>query len=82
MIPISQRLRAYSEPVGDGKGTWRKVGLCQEAADIMDEVVEVLALARVDVVNWYRTFSYSDAEQYPAVQRIDAALAKAKGKQE
>jgi hypothetical protein len=82
MIPISQRLRARLEPIGDGSGKWRPDGLCQEAADVNDALVAALEAARVDVVNWYQTFSYSDAEQYPAVKRIDAALAKAKGKQE
>jgi len=36
MISISERLRARQEPVGDGSGKWRKDGLCQEAADVID----------------------------------------------
>lgn len=69
MISISERLRARCEPVGDGKGTWRKDGLCQEAADTIDALVAVLE----DV-------GETDSAEFNI--RVRSALAKAKGKQE
>ena len=70
MIPISQRLRARLEPVGDGSGKWRPDGLCQEAANVVDALVEALELNR-RWVDW-------DGDR----DIINAALAKAKGNQE
>lgn len=69
MISISERLRARQEPVGDGSGKWRKDGLCQEAADVVDALVAALELNR-RWVDW-------DGDR----DIINAALAKAKGKQ-
>lgn len=71
MITITERLRAYSEPVGDGKGTWRKVGVCQEAADTIDALVWVLEKMGDKTIGEY---------ELDVMRR--AALAKAKGKQE
>lgn len=70
MITISQRLRARLEPVGDGTGKWRPDGLCQEAADVVDALVAALELNR-RWVDW-------DGDR----DIINAALSKAKGKQE
>jgi hypothetical protein len=82
MIPISQRLRARLEPIGDGSGKWRPDGLCQEAADVNDALVAALenVLPTLDDLAKYRGLSYSEAESLAADAR--AALAKAKGKQE
>jgi hypothetical protein len=83
MIPISQRLRARLEPIGDGSGKWRPDGLCQEAADITDVLV-----AAVPDLSSVITWLENGCEPKAAVtelriyqSRIDAALAKAKGKQ-
>lgn len=72
MISITERLRAYSEPVGDGKGTWRKVGLCQDAADTIDALVAALE-GVLPMIKRHAEPGYIAAL---------AALAKAKGKQE
>jgi len=81
MTTISERLRRLSETGANIVSDPLDLA-AREAADTIDALVAELEAARVDVVNWYQTFSYSDAERYPAVQRIDTALAKAKGKQE
>lgn len=82
MIPISQRLRARLEPVGDGSGKWRKDGLCQEAADVVDALVAALenVLPTLDDLAKTRVLSYSEAQSLAEDAR--AALAKAKGEQE
>jgi len=74
MIPISQRLRARLEPIGDGSGKWRPDGLCQEAAEVNDALVEALESAANSA-----GFQYMLSETRA---KINAALAKAKGKQE
>lgn len=76
MIPISQRLRARLEPVGDGSGKWRPDGLCQEAADVVDALVEALEGVKRD------SLAADFNEHWDSYKAIAPALAKAKGKQE
>ena len=85
MIPISQRLRARLEPIGDGSGKWRPDGLCQEAADTIDALVAVLEQARTALAESYDVLFYpanGESKQDSAIVTIDAALAKAKGSHE
>jgi formate-dependent phosphoribosylglycinamide formyltransferase (GAR transformylase) len=75
MIPITERLRARLEPVGDGSGKWRPDGLCQEAADVVDALVAALEEADEHIGRYGK----------PTValrRQICAALAKAKGRHE
>jgi len=82
MISISERLRARQEPVGDGSGRWRKDGLCQEAADTIDALSDVVSELLSWINNWDAQF-LDDPEWIEGTKpRIDAALAKAKGKQD
>lgn len=80
MITISERLRARQEPVGDGSGKWRKDGLCQEAAEIVDALVAALE----DLADASRSACIASQFQSltEALFEADYALAKAKGKQE
>jgi hypothetical protein len=86
MIPISQRLRARLEPIGDGSGKWRPDGLCQEAADVNDALVAALIVAQFAVGAMQMLITAhginSPIDTVEVITRIDAALAKAKGKQE
>jgi hypothetical protein len=74
MIPISQRLRARLEPIGDGSGKWRPDGLCQEAADVVDALEVALNAAMDHILDRKGTRAITN--------QICDALAKAKGKQE
>lgn len=96
MIPISQRLRARLEPIGDGSGKWRPDGLCQEAADINDALVAaldglVMANEGVELAlcNGPDVPGFDPMELGRAQSKVTqaewvarAALAKAKGKKE
>jgi ribosomal protein L16/L10AE len=84
MIPISQRLRARLEPVGDGSGKWRPDGLCQEAADVNDALVAALegTLGKWVALVESGDAGFWNAEEEEHVKASRAALAKAKGKQE
>ena len=87
MIPISQRLRARLEPIGDGSGKWRPDGLCQEAADTIDALVAALEKFAHRVPRIARsqppyTLVATAGIELELFLDADAALAKAKGKQE
>lgn len=76
MISITERLRARQEPVGDGSGKWRKDGLCQEAADVVDALVAALEDGIQHIILYPREYDRA------ILEKVAAALAKAKGKQD
>ena len=82
MISISERLRARQEPVGDGSGKWRKDGLCQEAADTIDALVEALEEAKDHIRGVTGSDDRPGSDSASVVRQAEDALAKAKGKQE